>query len=158
MQLWASLRRTYFVHMSCSNVFPSKLFFFFFLSSKVRTRVEPKPNLPNPVLSVLVCGSPFCLPQVQFWFKVLRDTSENRTEPNFGIPSGARGPIIKRGKKMPRRPKQGSVTEIARMIRTPVVDRDNRGLDEVELCFTPSGPRAHVAKVARIRFVCTEDR
>src|SRR6266702_3042656 len=86
MQLWASLRRTYFVHMSCSNVFQSKLFFFFFLSSKVRTRFEPEPNLLNPVLLVLVCGSPFCLPQVQFWFKVLRDTSENRTEPNFGIP------------------------------------------------------------------------
>src|SRR6266702_8362131 len=85
MQLWASLRRTYFVHMSCSNV-PIETFFFFFLSSKVRTRVEPEPNLPNPVLSVLVRGSPFFLPQVRFWFKVLRDTSENRTEPNFGIP------------------------------------------------------------------------
>src|SRR6266581_7461874 len=86
MQLWASLRRTYFVHMSCSNVFQSKHFFFFFLSSKVRTRVEPEPNLPNPVLSVLVRGSPFCLPQVRFWFKVLQDTLENQTEPNFGIP------------------------------------------------------------------------
>src|SRR6266702_136868 len=64
-------------------------FFFSFLSSKVRTCIEPEPNLLNLVLSVLVHSSPFCLPQVQFWFKVLQDTLENRTKLNFGIPTQA---------------------------------------------------------------------
>ncbi len=39
------------------RLFSNQNFFFCYLSSKVRTRIEPEPNAPNAVLSVLVRGS-----------------------------------------------------------------------------------------------------
>jgi hypothetical protein len=51
----------------------------------VRTWFEPEPNLLNAVLSVLVRSSGYPLLAAWFWFAVQRNSSENRTEPNFGI-------------------------------------------------------------------------
>ena len=67
-----------------------KLFFFGpKTGSQVRTCSDPEPNLVEPVLLVLVLGSPHLFVKVQVRFVVLSKRLQNRTEPNFGNPSMA---------------------------------------------------------------------
>jgi len=64
-----------------------RVFFANHIGSKVQTWFEPELNLPNLVLSVLVCSSTLSLPTIRFRFTVQRNVSENWTELNFSIPT-----------------------------------------------------------------------
>jgi hypothetical protein len=69
---------------------------FFFanhVGSKVQTWFKPEPNLPNPVLLVLVHGSALSLPTIRFRFTVQRNVSGNWTELNFSIPRSYTTPV-----------------------------------------------------------------
>ena len=55
--------------------------------SWVRTCSDPELNLVEPVLLVLVRGSPHFSVKVHVRFAVLSKRLQNRTEPNFGNPT-----------------------------------------------------------------------